>query len=300
MKILVVGDVHFQETFTSRLDNVWDTFVDKFTQIYDIAKTNGVGAIVFTGDLFNNKNPRATSHRFLNKVVWLLKKSPAPLYSIVGNHDIQFNDNNTLRNQPLGTLFFTGVVNRLQFDTWDKFSVQGIDYIHGITQLNDKHNLVITHAFIQQSPGSMFGGERVYGYDEVTSLLNADFVVNGHDHAHYPIVTHGKTTIVRPGALLRFSRNETDIERPVAVAVIDLVTKTAHYEYLKTQPPKEVFNLTEKDLKEESNKEVVSFVESLQNISTQKNKSLHEEVEEMGLAADVKEQILSYIENDHV
>lgn len=91
MRVLVVGDVHWQEyssilrkqgkTFSVRLENLIKSinFVEEESQV------NNVDAIVYLGDFFDNSTINYNEITALSMVQW---NSAVPHYFLVGNHEI--------------------------------------------------------------------------------------------------------------------------------------------------------------------------------------------------------------------
>jgi len=314
MKIMCVGDIHFADAFTHRTDNVRNTFEKKWEQIFELCRKKECQLMLLTGDIFHHKHPLRTSHSLVQFVIQLFKKSPVPIYSTVGNHDIQHNDIKTLQKQPLGVLMQSGVIKPLlctlmhpktadgSISVKDAIELFGISYSADLSQIHlppkkkGFKRIGVFHTFMDWASGTFYGAEKVWSFQELKHL-DCDFILNGHDHQHYEIANDNTGIIIRPGALIRYSRNEVDLKRKIYVAVLNTERPEHIYYELKAAPAEQIFDLATQVIQKKEKEEVSDFVQVLENIKHFKQKSLSEEIEGMDLPPDVKTELEGYIES---
>jgi len=298
MKFIGVGDVHFSEHFTHRIDNVWTAFESKWLQVFEWAKFHEVTAILCTGDVFHFKSPIRTSHRLMQNIMELLSKSPVSIYSAVGNHDIHYNDYSTLSQQPLGVLALGGQVKVQKRAAFGNVEVWFVPYgkdlpSYELGKQEFQVRIVVTHAFMDHSAGNYFG-ERVFSFSELEHW-NANFVINGHDHQVYAPERVGNMLVSRPGALIRYARNDVDLNRKIQISLIDTDSQSICYLPIEHKSASEVFDITVKEIEAASKEEVQNFVGSLTGFQFVENKPLSQEIAELNIDSDVREELENYV-----
>ena len=82
---------------------------------------------------------------------------------------------------------------------------------------------------------------------------NADIILSGHDHCGYGVIKRQDGILfVNPGALMRLTASEAEMNRTVQVAIIDTETRTAELVPLTTaKPAVEVIDRSKLDEKKE-------------------------------------------------
>lgn len=170
----------------SRKD-VWsDTVVDKIAQVGEIAREHGCDAVLDGGDFFDDKTPVRTSHRLVSRVARVHAGYPCPVWANVGNHDARLAQLDNLHENPLETLYSTGVFVRC-YDEHEcviekegvKVRVVGVPY-HGprydLERLKrierGDEDWLVCNAHLLASPqgGEMFKGEDILKYDELADI----------------------------------------------------------------------------------------------------------------------------------
>ena len=99
------------------------------------AKKLNTNAVIRAGDLFHNKIPSRTSMDTLATLAGIHRGYHCETISVGGNHDMSYNDLNTIYQQPLGVLYKSGVigfVNKIYESGDFKVRVVGVDYVPDI------------------------------------------------------------------------------------------------------------------------------------------------------------------------
>lgn len=112
MKYLVFNDPHLDVRAPSfrRMDDYAKACLGKLEQITDLCDQLDVEVLCCTGDWFHKKNPQSVPHRLVRAVLdWSHTVTDGlgiPIYTVLGNHDVQFNDVSVaaVHKQPVGTL----------------------------------------------------------------------------------------------------------------------------------------------------------------------------------------------------
>lgn len=226
MNFLIVGDPHLMKTSGIRKDDIIETQLNKWKQIFNIAEDNDA-VIVVLSDLTDKPDiPYEVINRFTR-----LKRDLFPnvvLTTAWGNHD-EKSDNVELREQTaLANLFESKTV--IHTDTYKMENVIGnLDYSNDIVEYVKnkriiKPKILCAHLFYDNA---FYGGikhniTKEMAYDLMEQ--GVEYIFLGHDHKNYPPTTiekDGKTlTIHRPGAIFRKKRATYEFNRPVNIVLV--------------------------------------------------------------------------------
>lgn len=272
MKILFVGDPHFSsEQIPIRTDNYPETVLHKAEQTLELARKHAVDLYVLSGDFCHTKRFSVT---YFNKLVSLFASYPDIRKSCcIGNHDLTWGKPETIERSFLGSMFVSGLfeprIGECSIETPDTFvlfvpySVDGCPPVY--VQQGNKKTVLVSH-YLYNLPG--FPDNLPMEYTE-----HFDYILLGHDHTPYPTTKCNKATVVRPGSLTRGSRDQTQLDREVHVALINTEADTVEYIPLQIRPSNEVFNITrlnrERSLK--SNSGLVGELSSTISVSENVN-----------------------------
>jgi len=322
IRLLWRTDVHCRDhTPSSRKDDWVETVCGKLTQVGELATKYGCDAVIDGGDFFDDKLPVRTSHRLVSRLARIHRNYPCPTWANIGNHDLRLSKIDNLPENPLETLYSTGVFQRL-YDEHEcviekegcKVRIVGVPY-HGprydlarFKEIERKdEDWLICNAHVLASPqgGEMFKNEDILKYDELCDLNpNIDCWNFGHWHKNQGIAkVKGDKWVVNIGSLTRGSLTEDNIKREPGVCVMGFWPKaketppSLEFVKIKIGDPKDVFDM-EKRAKEEARAMTVdAFVESVkQELQASSDKSFGEIVETMEIPAEIKERALEYIE----
>ena len=180
-------DVHCRDhTPASRKDDWVETVARKLTEVGEIAARYECDAVIDGGDFFDDKLPVRTPHRLVSRLARIHQAYPCPTWANVGNHDLRLSRLDNLPENPIETLFSTGVFKRL-YDKHEliiekegvKVRVVGIPY-HGprydLARFKEiergDEDWLICNAHVLASPqgGEMFKNEDILKYDELVDL----------------------------------------------------------------------------------------------------------------------------------
>lgn len=227
LEFLVVGDIHFSiQTPNSRIDNYFKTCLSKLEFVLDYAIKNNICCVFFEGDFFNRINEPL---HCLSSIISLLKKkinefyninkTKLNLFSIVGNHDLPYENFKYIERSPIYLLFETGLLYHFKsvklFNSTNSIIINGFDYAENITKATTVNSCCVCHCF--------------YGTDCSVALTNTSYCNRitqeeaknlgytvyflGHDHVFYGITNNDGFYVVRSGSLLRNSSHSHQINR---------------------------------------------------------------------------------------
>jgi DNA repair exonuclease SbcCD nuclease subunit len=242
MKLLFLGDPHFDsQTPVSRIDDYREASLKKLKDILKLSVSNQVKHVITTGDFFDKYE---ISFSYLNDIVSILKKFEqhgVEVWSLIGNHDLPYNNMSYFKNTPLNLLFESGLVKHIDGpNAIENVMVYGIDFtkaddIKTFKPGKDITNILIMHYATENT----VPGESI----DIELLKPFDIVVSGHDHMYYePLKLNTGTTLFRPGSLLRRTKDEYNLTRDIKLVLFDLETKEVNEISLpNTKPASEIF-----------------------------------------------------------
>lgn len=305
MIALTVGDIHLKDrTPASRLDNYRQTSFDELRQIRQIALDEKVDAVFCTGDIFDDPAATRNSHSLVCETINLFKSFPCPVYSIVGNHDISYHRQDTIDKQPLGVLFASGAVKKLDREVIKGVEFVGVHYDEAnsyetlsFEKKPRKKLIAVCHVLASLDGGDMFG-EAIYSYKQLADQSGVDVYVFGHYHHDQGIQKVGDKQFVNLGAIARGALNEDNIYRQVKVGRIELADGELHCSEinLNMRPAAEIFDLEQREEIKDRQKEIEKFVATLATNQVFDNlSSLEESIKKKDLELPVRSRLLGYL-----
>jgi DNA repair exonuclease SbcCD nuclease subunit len=222
-RVTFCGDMHLNSTRpASRIDDYPATSLEKINQIRERMMVSGSKLLVVLGDVFHKREQSLSYLCSVADAFVSFKTVGIDVYTVVGNHDISYERMDTLKNQPLGLMFRAGLIKPLKAIKLSNTSgydvgIYGYDYpdpIEPALMLPGRVRVCVAHRFYE------------YQYD-VNSLTKQDVAklaynmyVLGHDHVKYKTERIDNKIVVRPGALLRGTSHQYNLEREVGVETV--------------------------------------------------------------------------------
>lgn len=290
MRFITVVDPHLtSQNPSTRRDDYSESMLAKVVQIRDMAIEEKVDRVYFLGDVFHNKN---VSFIYIAQVAKLLKSFPCPVCTIIGNHDIFWNNIMTLDRTPLGVLISSGVINWVKKDIVGNVVVHGYDYhydpeLSEVIPVPGAVNVLLAHQFIAQNRAP-----ETLSFDDVAKF---NLVCLGHDHNFFEPMVLGNTAIIRSGAISRGTQHISNSEREIGVVLCD--TDEAKFQFLplKVKPFTDVF-LPEARIKLAIRKSVAEFVHDMEAGFLKKAVSLEDLVGSIcGVDKKLSDRVIYYL-----
>lgn len=253
VRLLTTGDLHYRATSPrARTDDFQAALERKLLEVFDLARRSGSSGIIIPGDIVDTPGIALPT---LVELCLLLAKSPCPIYTVPGNHDLWGGSPETIDRTPYGALARFGLVRDLSRSSYlvDGVSLTG----HGYDADTDRDIAQYTpspqHAFSpnasSQRPSSRLSRQcirlhvahgmlldRAPGHalsrytlaSDVAALEEApDVLVVGHEHAGFGVLRLGHTTFVNPGALCRLSASTAEMTRQIRVCLLTIFPEAA-------------------------------------------------------------------------
>lgn len=285
------------------------------TQVGKLANELDVTAVLDGGDYFHLKAASRNSHGLVIKTVKLHAEYRRKTYCVEGNHDLYYNNLESIDKQPLGVLYASGTFQHLREEVFEdgnlRVRVVGVPYSPFRTleemkaiqkRPGDSHLIVVAHALAGENPPPMvqdFFNEPVFRYEDLITPDGPDAFCFGHWHKDQGVVDISGRKFVNLGALSRGALINENLVRIPKVALIEALPgelKVTPYP-MSVAPAEEVFDLEKKERHEREGKLIDLFVERLQaDAQFDPSVSIEENVMSLGFAADVKQLVLDYLD----
>ena len=259
MKLIFVGDTHLMSNAPSSRKETNEEYRElqmrKLKYIYEnIADKDDI--IFITGDVFHSSalSMMSGTPKFYNDIIDLMNIRKT--YTIIGNHDMYYRNEDVNNVTILDNLLKTGVEHLSHLSLYsennlNKINIFGVDYGHDFPRLgninDNEYNIVVAHAFFEDNFYGSTGNHNLT-IEAINQLGKYDAVVLGHDHSSYPevdidnnITFERKTRIIRPGSLMRGTSHTCQINRVPCVSVFDIETLSWKYVPITNVPGQEVF-----------------------------------------------------------
>jgi len=319
MKFVFRTDVHVADHAPAawKADYRAEVF-DCLRQIGVFADKINADAVLDGGDFFHVKAPTRNSHNLVAEAAKIHKRYPCPVYAIEGNHDLAYNNVETIGRQPLGVLFATGIFRQLRDAaiTAD-VRVVGVPYSPDRTledlqairkRPEDRTLIAVVHALATENPeGTLdeFFGEPVFRYSDLALDDGPDVWMFGHWHKDQGAVRVNGKWFVNPGSVSRGALVQENLSRVPRVAVIDVDDVTGQVDVrlvdLQVMPATDAFDIERRDRLEAESDDIVNFVGKLKDAALEDDAaSIEDHLAGLDFAKDVRDAALEYLERARV
>lgn len=284
-------------------------------QVGQLAKDREVNAVLDGGDYFHVKSASRNPHSLVYRTAKIHAAYGCPTFCVEGNHDLQYNNLDTIERQPLGVLYASGVFQHLRDQVFEdggmRVRVVGVPYSPFRTQdelkaiqkqPGDDFLIVVAHALAGEAPPPMvqdFFNEPVFRYSDLITPDGADVWCFGHWHKDQGIVEIDGKRFVNQGALSRGALINENLTRTPKVAHFDISPAGITITPFKMQvaPAEEVFDIERKERHEREGRDIDQFVQRLQaDAQFDPSLSIEANVQSLSFAADVKQTVLDYLD----
>lgn len=284
-------------------------------QIGKFVREHNANAVLDGGDYFHVKSASRNPHSLNVKSARLHRTYGCPIFSVIGNHDVKYNNLETIDEQPLGVLFSAGVFTPLVeqvFEDGDlRVRVVGMPYspfrtlgdIRAVKKKpGDTFLICIVHQLAAESPPPAvvdFFGEPVFKYADLVSEDGPDLFGFGHWHKDQGIVDIGKTQFVNLGAVSRGALIRENTQRTPKVALIEATKEILKVWQLPLMvaPAEDVFDFDRKERQEKEETNIEQFVTALQaNASFDPSASIEDNLHALNFAVEIRDLAREYLE----
>ncbi len=233
MKLVFFTDPHITSRKPAgRSDDYFLTMENKLLEIIDMAED--ADYIINAGDIFDRYNPAISA---MNMLIDFVEKLPCPMIICPGNHDMQGYNYNRLDSTGLG--FCCRFLDKIVLLDPDNPYYQLDTNVH-IHFKPTSINNPMQEFMAPVKPGINMGIIHDMLIDktlfEDCTLIsnfktNLDVLFNGHIHMGHPPIKENNTFYINTGAMMRTTRNKTDMNRLPKYAMIEIKEGKLHCEY---------------------------------------------------------------------
>lgn len=284
VKFITFTDVHVSDTNPgARIGNYKEDILDKLKAIKKIGQALKVNFYICAGDLFHIKTPMRNSHGTVGELIDLFKSFGAPIYTIEGNHDLQYDRAESIDNQPLGVIFKSGSMIKLRKQILSfegiQVSLRGFPFeeepdLTKVERYEQDYDVGVCALHLNATPtGGMLFKSKLFSYPEL-SELGDDIFVLGHYHLDQGVQKVSKEGrdqhFINVGAVCRGALDEDSITRIPKISVVTITKDETgkvgiqiQQAKLPVRPAKDVFDIQKKQETEEKLKIAEEFVEAL-------------------------------------
>lgn len=318
LKFIVANDPHFSDISpASRTDDYPEVCFQKMMEVAEACRQISPTAVILTGDIFHFKNAKRNSHRVVTRLIKVFRSMGCPVYSIIGNHDID-GSIEKIEDQPLGVLLESGALRLL---TRVSFSDPGNPTVHLVGHNHSYQNPMSFMDDIEsdrRDPTSYYIDVVHAGIlTEATNLPDMinlhtlwprgvwNLMLSGHIHADLGVIEDRITgkVFTNVGSLTRGSLAESNLTRLPQYLVLALENgqlDTFPVQLKCARPALEVFNVQDhKDKKEIKQKyeSFVHFVTQQMNVSAKNTLEdvINDFFKRMSVAPELQAEVNHYL-----
>lgn len=248
IKLLYITDTHFRGVPpVGRTDGFHDAVQAKLAEVAQIGKEENVDALIHGGDLFDTPEPGLGFAGGL--LATLVSGLQVPMYAIPGNHDLYGHNQGSLPRTLLGLLSQLGFIKLLgrdpEFIEKNGLVVQltGQGYHAEIDRRDWRHDYVVRKdsratCAVHVVHGSVIPVSTAVTLpfisnitiaEEVAEATQADLTLVGHWHYPFEVCERGRW-IVNPGAMVRLSATQAEMERTPQVVLVRITDQGVTHE----------------------------------------------------------------------
>jgi exonuclease SbcD len=316
LSFLFRTDVHQSDNSPSSwkadyTEEIWSSL----EQVGTLARKHGVNAVLDGGDYFHVKAPTKNSHYLVQRTTVIHEGYPCPTLMATGNHDVRYNNMDTLERQPLGTLYASKVFQQLGERVFEdgnlRVRVVGVPYNPNLTlnelmgiqkKKGDTHLIAVVHALAGLKPPPSvedFWNEPVFSYESLISRNGPDVFMFGHWHKDQGVEVVGGKHFINQGALSRGALVRENLERIPKVALVEFDGIEVRVETFKLEvaPAEDVFDLEKKAVQERERQDINQFIQRLVSEGeVDPDQTIEANIKALDFADDVRSEALRYLE----
>ena len=259
MKLACISDLHLRFLPPEkRLDANFfeDVVMAKFTQLYEIASSNGCKAIIQAGDIVDTSD---VSKYVISRMMQVMRNYPhLKMYSCLGQHDISMRNFAGVKRTSVYLLEAAGLLKIVGLDG-EPVDLGEDVLVHGLSFEQDfnlpepvegKFNILVAHATVGDKP--LYPGHELPGPKSFVRQHKGYRLVCLGD-IHYSFRDKfSDCQIYNTGVMIRKSISEKE-QRP-NVIIYDTETRTEETVYMNVKPWQEVFQIDDATEEVSSNK----------------------------------------------
>lgn len=289
MKFLYLTDTHLVSRGpSSRTDNYEDAIMEKFEEVGQVIKREGIQTVFHGGDLFDKP---VVSVKLMGRIANFIHSTGVPWYVVPGNHDLFGYNIKSLPQTSLGLLSEAGVVTILDrahgpvvfsHPNIGTVSFEGQEYHMDI----DHRDPALDYFTVSQSdyrvliPHSMLLDKEYFPdvpytkVEDAAKVTEANLILVGHYHDGYPIHLFKnkegeELAIYNPGSMARDEASKANLTRKPKYVILHWDSNVMHIdnrEFHCASEGQDIFNRSHITTKQAKNRYLQSFEQKLSDV----------------------------------
>lgn len=289
MKIGIVGDLHIAPIPEKRIDDYFQTGLDKIEEIASFCDW-----VIFTGDIFSRpKIDKELENRLIRHLSYCKERYKVLFATIIGNHDVSYEEEEYLKDSSLDTLSASKVMRIItpsnplviadkyiyRFNTIPvKFS-NAKDYLSYMRYSNEIQlrlgetvdeciDILLIHHLYET-------GNDCFTYKDFKDL-GCKHIFLGHDHKPFDKgrIIYPEFTIYRSGSIMRNRSDDYNLSRQLYYFILENGQVTC--QAVSTKPAESVFKFESvaklERHKEEYKESINKIIDKYENNVNKQNK----------------------------
>lgn len=284
-------------------------------QIGQMTHKHEANAVLDGGDYFHIKTANRNSHGSIYRTAQIHKRYRCPVHCVEGNHDLAYNNLDSIEKQPLGVLYSTNVFLHLREATFRDGDLQvrvvGVPYSPKRTleelraiqkKPGDTYLVAVVHSLAAENPPSKvedFFNEPVFRYSDLVTPDGPDVWCFGHWHKDQGLVEIQGRQFVNQGAVSRGALIHENTKRTPQVALLEFEVTGPSFKTLPliVAPAEDVFDFEKKERVEAESHNIDVFIERLQEDALfDPTATIEGNVRSLEFADEVRDLALRYLE----
>ncbi len=303
MKLLVMNDTHIRGTNPDkRVDDFRATLENKLKEIGQIITAEEIDYVVHGGDIFDRPD---TAPAVVNQFIEIFLDYQAPIYTIVGNHDLYGHNPATLPRTMAGVLISAGIMNLIPEDGLVlnkeglKLQLSGKSFDYEVDdnkadyevkkQEKVDYAIHVVHGMLLDKPAFP---EQYTLIEKLTT--EADITISGHYHLGYGVVEYENKYFLNPGSLVRLGARMEELKRMPKIAIIELTSEKIKIELKQlasAQKGTEVLDRSEIEADKVREKRLADFLREVKASNKFEMFSIQDILEQLSNEGEVDGQI---------
>ena len=313
---IFLSDPHLRSRIPPSRYSYLSDFEIKWAEVCQLAEEIEADVIGIMGDIYNALVSSSVSHGLVTWTIEQFKKSPVPIITIPGNHDVRLDcDRNHMFKRPYGVLYMSGAVISVSEATcyltkgvqiWGSSCPMTIDadiknYVMPKLFKDARAGIMMTHGILV-FPGKSTWGSISTKLEDLDKLKLPQLVhLNGHVHDQQVLYKGRTCKFGSPGAFIREFDTLGTLNRTVKVVIVEIDEKNEAKLRLHTlkspKPFEEVFKVEEIVKRKQRGEHMTQFVELLAEEvkKTTLEDDLFETVDGMNLDVELGIKVKDYL-----
>ena len=273
MKILACGDLHItKKTPENRLDDYYQTILDKFGFLLKTAKEEGVELILQPGDLFDSPSVTYDVTGTISKMILnTIDSSDVQAFlSIVGQHDIWFHNRDNINTPHYMLRSSESIQVPNPCYSCKSVDVYGAPWESPIPEIetDSQFNVLLIHEMIVKNKKNLiWSGQEEY-VESVNILRDHDFnlIISGDNHHGFTVKGKDKI-LINCGSMMRNTTSQADHKPFFCIIDTECPKEFITYHY-PLRPFDDIMDMQKKDREADMNDKLTSFIEGLKKTDT--------------------------------